>query len=309
MWTAVANLLPLSTFQPPPAAVSDSPTDFYHQKTDAELQFLAGHPEHYHPDLIASALRELRRRGVQPAAPAPVVPADPYAVAQPQQPGANVGRLTLVAAAVLLVGLGAFYYTKHSSAPAAPPEPVPAAAPKGPPRLTEVATSVLPTFDAEVQQCIEAQLKRVPAAQQAAAAATKAGQPMRQYRELAKRFWLAEAQTEFVLEQAHKKQFTAALPGHVEAVQAAWGQWNKAVRYSYQLGPAMTTHFDLMSRVAQQQQEGLADLYLVARDPQPFENEKTQRREADVNDLLSGLLAKSPVTGRPYRAQVRRVRL
>ena len=307
MWAAVANLLPVSTFQPLPAAVSDSPADFYHQKTDAELQFLAGHPEHYHPDLIASAMRELRRRGVQPAAPAPAAPADPYAAAQPGQTGTSVGRLTLVAAAVLLVGLGAFYYAKPSSAPAAPSEPAPAATPKGPPRLTEVAMSVLPTFDAEVQQCIEAQLKRVPAAEQAAA--TQASQPLRQYRELAKRFWLAEAQTEFVLEQAHKKQFTPALPGHVEAVQAAWGQWNKAVLYSYKLGPAMTTHFDLMNRVAQQQQEGLADLYLVARDPQPFENEKTQRREADVNDLLSGLLDKSPVTGRPYRAQERRVRL
>ena len=71
----------------------------------------------------------------------------------------------------------------------------------------------------------------------------------------------------------------------------------------------MTTHLDIMTRVAQQQQEGLNDLLIVANNPQSYENDQTRKRTTDVSDLLSGLLPKSPVTGRPYNTIVRRVRL
>ena len=71
----------------------------------------------------------------------------------------------------------------------------------------------------------------------------------------------------------------------------------------------MANHLDLMTRVANQQKEGLADLLLVARNPQAYENEKTRKRAADISDLLSGLLPKSPVTGRPYNTLVRHISL
>ena len=284
--------------------MSDNPTDFYHQKTDDELRFFVEHPEYYQPSLIAAARRELLRRGTLQAAP--IEPLLAYTLDAPLDTagGSKASLLALFGAAALALGGGVYYYTSSWSGPAA----VAAAAASRPvPQLTEVATSTLPNYDGAVRTCVQRQVQRVPAAERAAAA--RASMPLRQYRELTKRFWTAETQTEYVLEQARQHKLTVALPGHVESTQAAWEQWNKATAYSYKFGPAMANHLDLMARVAQQQQEALADLILVAKNPQAYENDKTRKRAADVSDLLSGLLVKSPVTGRPYNTMVRHISL
>ncbi|MBO2010778.1 hypothetical protein [Hymenobacter negativus] len=333
--------------------MSDSPTDFYHQKTDAELQFFVDNPGYYQPELVQEARLELRRRGVGPVPPAPVAasvpepapapaaapvfaapaPAPSYQPASKAAPASGLPGFPVVmgVAVVLALSVGGFYYVKQKNSPVTSVAPVADVAPvtdsvpaadiapateadpaaeatparKNPPELTEVATSVVPTFD--VPAIIEQQLKHVPATERAAAA--QAGQPLRQYRELAKRFWTAETQTEYLLQQAQQGKLDTALPGHVEAAEVAWQQLNKATVYSYKFGPAMTSHLDIMSRVGRQQQEALSDLLLVANNPQSYENSKTRQRAADVNDLLSGLLPKSPVTGEPYVAIVRRVTL
>jgi hypothetical protein len=286
--------------------VSNSASDFYQQKTDAELLFFVEHPEHYQPSLIEEARRELRRRGVLLAAPAtPAAPVD-FATDEPAA-GPKVRPALAGAAALLVIGLGVFYFAKTTKGTSTPAASVAAAPRKAPPRLITVATSVMPTYDGAVAKAVAQQLQRVPAAERTAA--TQANQPMHQYRELAKRFWAAETQTEYVLEEARLGHFTDALPGHVLAAGATWEQWNKATVYGYKFGPAMAVHYDLMTRVARQQQEALLDLILVAKNPQTYENDKTRRRAADVSDLLSGLLPKSPVTGRPYNTVVRRVHL
>ncbi len=279
--------------------MSNTATDFYSQKTDAELLFFVEHPELYQPSLVEAARRELRRRGIAPAMPEVTYssPAAPAAAS-----GMSLGLLTLLVAVVLLVALGGFYFVKQKDRPA------PAAAPrKAPPQLTEVATSVIPDFGPAVVSCVQRQVQRVPAAERKAAAGETL--PMHQYRELTKRFWTAEAQTEYVLNQARQGQLDAALPGHVQAAGASWEQWDKALRYSYKFGPVMANHLDIMTRVARQQQEGLGDLLIVANNPQAYENDKTRQRTADVSDLLSGLLPKSPVTGQPYSTIIRRVKL
>ena len=284
--------------------MSDNPSDFYHQKTDDELRFFVEHPAYYQPSLMEAARRELLRRGTLQAAP--MEPLAAYSLDAPPDTagGRKAGLLALLGAAALVLGGGIFYYTSHRPSPAA----VAATAASRPvPQLTEVVTSTIPNYDGAVRTCVQRQVQRVPAAERAAAA--RASMPLRQYRELTKRFWTAETQTEYVLEQARQNKLTVALPGHVESTQAAWEQWNKATAYSYKFGPAMANHLDLMARVAQQQQEGLADLLLVAKNPQVYENEKTRRRAADVSDLLSGLLPKSPVTGRPYNTMVRHLNL
>ena len=211
-------------------------------------------------------------------------------------------------AAVLLVGVGVYYFMKQQSDAAREQLRERAAtARKPPPRLIEVATFTIPNYDGAVAQTVEQQWQRLPAAERAAA--KKADQPLHQYRELAKRFWAAETQTEYVLDQARQNKLTTALPGHVESAMGTWGQWNKALVYSYKFSPAMANHLDLMTRVANEQQAALNDLLLVANNPQAYENDKTRKRAADVGDMLSGILPKSPVTGRPYTAVVRRVRL
>lgn len=287
--------------------MSTSSTDFYHQKTDAELQFFLDNPGYYQPELVQEARQELRRRGAlqhpPAAAPAPAYHPAPEAAAS----GLKAGPVVLGVAVVLALSVGGFYYVKQKNSPAADATPTAAAPParKAPPRLIEVPTSVIPSYD--VEALVEQQLGRVPAAERASAA--QAEQPLRQYRELTRRFWTAETQTEFVLKQARSGQFTEALPGHVESVGTAWQQWNKATVYSYKFGPAMADHLDIMARVARQQQEALSDLLIVANNPQQYENDETRHRDADVSDLLSGLLPKSPVTGQPYTAKVRQVQL
>ena len=288
-----------------PAAVSDKPTDFYHQKTDDELLFFVEHPEYYQPSLMEAARRELRRRGV--AAVAPAAPPDPVLLASSMEApssGFRTGPLTLVLAVVLVVCVGAYYFIKKKNQPLREQA---ATVRKAPPRLTEVATFTIPNYDGAVVRSVEQQFQRVPAREQAAA--KKADMPLHQYRELAKRFWTAETQTEYVLDQARQNKLTTALPGHVETAATTWGQWNKALNYSYKFSPVMANHLDLMTRVANEQQAALNDLLIVANNPQAYETDKTRKRAADVGDMLSGLLPKSPVTGRPYTAVVRRVRL
>ena len=280
--------------------MADSIDDFYHQKTDVELQFFVDHPDLYQPSLIDAARGELRRRGVAPV-PLPPLETAPLDYA-PGPPGLRTGPLTLGLAAVILLGMGGFYFVKQKDKPAAAAEK-----PKAPPHLEEVATSVIPDYGAAVKVSVQRQVQCVPAGERATAA--RATLPMHQYRELAKRFWTAECQTEYVFERVRQGKVDAFLPGHVESAMATWEQWNKATVYHYQFGPQMTQHFDAMTQVARQQQEGLADLLIVVRNPQPYATAKTCQREADVNDLLSSLLLRSPVTARPYPVLVRKMHL
>ncbi|WP_035560537.1 hypothetical protein [Hymenobacter sp. IS2118] len=282
--------------------MSDAAPDFYHQKTDAELLYFVEHPNLYQAALVDEARRELRRRGVAPAAPAFASPAayvSPSEVPQSKPWGKVVG----VGVLVLALGGGTYFLQQQSTAQEAELQARAAAKRRlPPPRLVEVATSAIPNYDGVVTQAVAQQLSKVPASEQANA------QHLSQYRELSKRFWAAQTKTEYVFAEARQGN-SDALAGHVEDAQAAWEPWSKANLYGYKLGPTMATHLDLMTRVANEQQEGLTDLYLVAKNPQPFENEKTLRREADVSDLLSGLLPKSPVTGQPYNTVTRQVEL
>ena len=279
--------------------MADTYDDFYHQKTDAELQFFVDHPELYQSALVDAARRELRQRGKLIVPPPTTVYHD---VMPAPTRGLPSGLLTLGLAVLLLVSLGTVYFMRQkgqaaAEAAAAPPRP------KAPPRLETVETSAMPDYGGAVAAAVTEQLARVPAAEKAPE------MDRRQYRELAKRFWTAELQTEYVSERARQGKMDAFLPGHVETALATWQQWNKATLYGYKFGPKMTQHFDAMARVARQQQEGLEDLLLVARNPQPYETPRTRVRDADVNDLLSSLLRKSPVTGRTYEVLVRKVRL
>ena len=215
---------------------------------------------------------------------------------------ANAGRrvLGLMVAAALVLGAG-------SCTPQAQEAPPVAIKPHKVPKLETVPTSAMPSYEADVARSVDEQLARVPAAERAAA--TKADQPMHQYRELAKRFWTAEALTEYLTEQARTGKTGDIFARQVELVQAAWENWDKALVYSYKFGPVMTTHLDLMTRVARQQQERLTDGQLVARSKEPLEQAQAQRRAADVSDMLAGLLPVSPVTKERYNTVVRHVQL
>jgi len=283
--------------------VSDTPQDSFQQKTNEELLFLTQNPGFYHADLVAAAQRELRARGVVSAAPAPPAGTPPVPVMPPAEPD-RPSRLGLwVALGAMLLGGGSWLLYQQSAEKAAPTPASTSAKPRKTYRLVDAPTAALPTYDGVIARSIEQQLRKVPPAEKADA------QALRQYRELAKRFWTAQTLTEYLTDQARQGKANEVFASQVALVQGSWQQLNKALVYSYKFGPIMADHLDRMSRVSRQQQEGLSDLPALVQAHQPVEDANTRERDADVEDLLSGLLVKSPVTGQLYKERVRNVRL
>ncbi len=311
-------------------------TDFQSQKTDDQLRFIFNNPAHYHADIVQAAGQELRRRGapivlpgpavaaavVAAAAPSPILAAETSPSAAPPrtgpvyqpityqsppepEPGPLRKYLGLGLLALLLLAGGFYWFARTPT-----PSPV-AVAHRPPPRLVEVATTPLPNSDANVARCVEQQTARLPAAERTE------GQHLRQYRELARRFWAAETLTEYLIEAAQTAKTTPAFDQQVLLAHDAWAQWAKARVYGYRFGPGMAGHLDRMTRAATQQTQVLADLpadvaaarAATANGSPPAADPKSQQRAADVADLLRGLLPKSPVTGRVYPAINRRISL
>jgi hypothetical protein len=275
--------------------VSEYSTDFYHQKTEAELRFFIEHPEYYQPDLIDSARRELRRRGVLLVAP----PAEPLvvdleALASVTRTGRGVNFLNLALAAVLLLGLGFFYYAKQRGggvqAVAAP------AKPHVPPHLVEVPTSAIPTYDGSA--VADRLVARMPAAEK------KDPQALRQFRELARRFWTAEMQTEYLTGQAHAGKAGPMFAEQTTVVRQTWSEFNKGAVYSYRFGPRMANVYERMREAASSQQHILEQFPDLLAGKRFLNDKELVAREADVQDWLKDVLPASPVTGKPYKATV-----
>ena len=315
MCAAFANLLPASghpSFHPFQAAtVSTSTADFYHQKTDAELQFFVAHPELYQADLIDMAWRELKRRQVSAApveaapdafaaapAPIPFAPAEPY---QPPvyEPAPDRTMLKRVALGIGLLALGGgFYYLKQGNDDAlaevrARAEEVRR---RPPAQLVEEKTSAIPSYD--VAGIVARQLARIPASERADAKA------LRQFRELAKRFWDAETQTEYLTNQAHAGEAGPMFADQALVARQTWSNWNKAAVYSYKFGPVMTRQLSAMSEAASSQQHILDQLPGLLPKRRFLNDKEIVSREADVQDWLKDILPTSPVTGKPYKATV-----
>lgn len=282
-------------------AVADSTDDFYHQKTDAELQFFADHPELYQPSLTDAARRELRRRG---GAASVELPPLTYVSPEPAAPGGlRSGPLTLGLAVALLLGLGGYYVVKQKNQPAA--LPVAPARPKAPPRLMEVETSAIPAYDGVVAQAVAQQVQRLPAGELAAAKNNADGMALRQYRELAKRFWAAECQTEYLTNQAYAGKATPFFADQALVARGTWSAWNKAAVYTYtKFGPTMQEDFQRMQQVASSQQHVLERLADLLPQRQFLQDKELTARGAEVQDWLRAIRVASPVTGKPYKATV-----
>jgi hypothetical protein len=293
--------------------VSDSVTDFYHQKTDAELQFFCAHPELYQANLIDMAWRELKRRQAQappvpaavqeapatasepvPLAPPPTAYEPPVYVPAPDRTGLKRAALGL---GLLVLGGGIYWLKKtNDNALAVVQERAEAEKHRAPARLVEEKTSAIPSYD--VAGIVTKQLARVPASERADA------KDLRQYRELAKRFWDAETQTEYLTNQAHAGQAGPMFADQALVARQTWSAWNKAAVYSYKFGPVMTRHLSRMSDVASSQQHILDQLPGLLPKRRFLNDREIVAREADVQDLLKDLLPTSPVTGKPYKATV-----
>jgi hypothetical protein len=213
-----------------------SAPDVLRAKTDAELQFFVEHPSLYHADLVATARQELRRRGVG-AIPVPPVAPVPYPSNYDEVSAPSKRPLVLAAVVLGLATAGAgFWWTSRPPAPAPPKaNNLSAEALK----LESVETQQLPAFNTDV--LVADQVARIPATEKQDA------QALRQFRELSRRFWTAETQTEYLTNQADIGKASPLFSDQALLVRENWRAWNKAAVYGYRFGPKMQGQFDLMS--------------------------------------------------------------
>ena len=273
-----------------------SPTDTLRAKTTAELQFFVDNPSLYHADLVAVAQHELRCRDLVPASALP--PPAPYPLAAAEAEATPAARRWPVLAGLLVLGAAGTNWLWHTR----PPMPTPASRPgqlsPDSLRLESVRAHPLPSFDTEA--LVAAQLARVPASEK------REAQALRQFRELGRRFWSAETQTEFLTNQAHTGQVSPMFAEQALLVRENWRAWNKAVVYSYRFGPTMQGQFERMAQAASSQQHILANMPGLLPGRKFLTDKEMLARDAEVQDWLAGLRKTSPVTGRPYRVTVLR---
>ncbi len=270
-------------------------SDFYRQKTDDDLLFFVQHPEQYAPDLVAGARQELRRRGaVLAPVPAPLAPiAAPDEVAPPPRSWLRPVALGL---GLLVLAGGTYWLKERSDAEQATARArIEARRHLPPPRLTDAPTHAIPNYDAAVARAVDQQVRQVPAAEQADA------QHLRQFRELAKRFWTAETQTEYLIGEADAGNAGPEFSNQARLVRETWQVWNHANVYGFSFGPVMQAQLGRMKEAAAGQQHVLDDLPALLPERRFLTDKDFTKRTADVQDLLGGLLPASPVSGRPYR--------
>ncbi|QNH63367.1 hypothetical protein [Hymenobacter sediminicola] len=251
------------------AASSSPESEFFTQKTDAELLFLAQHPELYHPDLVNTARRELRRRGLNPD---PEVEPQPMGTHLPpyddsaepmwwQRPGVWVGVL-----AVLL--LGGVLYWKSMSGNQARQDELAQQAKTGPAVLKTVETHLIPSFDSLTRTQIAQEMRQLPASER-----TLDTTATRKYRLLAERYWKAENQTLYLLDRVHQAAPDSALPGQTVTVVEEWRRLTKALVYDHGLTPVLAERMDVMRRGAYLRIELLQSIKGRFEDGQPVYNE------------------------------------
>lgn len=260
-------------------------TDVLHAKTDAELQFFVENPGYYHADLVAAARQELRRRGIGPA---PQAAAPDYADAYDDEAPTTRRPLALTAGLLALAAIAGGLYWSNRPAPAPAPRPAPT--------LETVASHALPAFD--IDKLVDDQLARVPNAEK------QTPQTLRQFKGLARRFWTAETQTEFLVAQAYAGQASPAFAEQATLARETWRDWNKAAVYSYRLGPTMQAQYERMAEVASSQQHILKKLPDMLVTKSFLTDKEMQARDIEVQDWLAGLRPISPVTGKRYRVTV-----
>ena len=297
------NLLPPSTFQAPAAAVSSPVTDFYQQKTNDELLFFVQNPGQYEPSVVEAARRELVRRGAapQPAAPASVPYVASY-VSPPVVPASPVGKVVALALIVVALGGGTYWLKQRNDTQVAAVKAREEARRQRPaPKLAEVATSAIPSCDGVVANAVVAQLGKLPAQEKANP------QHLRQFRELAKRFWAAQAQSEYLIDQANAGKASPQFGQQTVVVRQTWTAWSQAAVYTYTFGPKMAQQLEYMGKVASNQQHILDSLPELLADQEYLSDKEMASRTAEVEDLMGSLSPVSPVSGRTYKRTVLRI--
>lgn len=245
---------------------ASSSADSLSEKTDAQLLFIAQHPELYHADLLTAARRELRRRGISPdpAAPEPL-PRETYILPYEEEHEPSFWQrpapwITLLA--VLLIG-GVLYWnnTKAKAAQklAAQQEQ------EGPIELESVEILRIPTFDSLTRTQIAQEMRQLSPAQRAEDTTAT-----RKYKLLATRYWNAENQSVYLLNWLQKPNANMAMASQATVVIEEWRRLTKALVYDHGLTPVLAERMHVMRGAAYLRIETLQEINRHFQNKQPI---------------------------------------
>jgi hypothetical protein len=296
-------------------------TDALLAKTDTELQFFVDNPQFYQPTLVEAARRELTRRAAEnppqataasaaPAGSTPVPPAAPvWATPAPFAPPPALDYpatyldeptrrrpwlVPLLVVLAVIIGLGAYRWSAAAER-ASKAEAARAAARLSPDalKLDAVATTSIPTYN--IAQLVDQQAATIPAAEKQDA------QALRQFREMTKRFWAAETESEYLTNLAHDGKAGDAFTNQALLNRENWRAFNRGAMYGFKFGPTMRGQYELMGKVAGSQQHIMERLPNMLTDQAYLGDKELNARGADVQAWMAGLQRVSPVTGKPYQ--------
>jgi hypothetical protein len=281
------------------SAMSDlSSANSLAEKTDAQLLFLAQHPDLYHPDLIVAALRELRRRGIhpEPTRPEPqpgVTFVPPYEDA-PEPALWQRPTPWVMVLAVLLIG-GILYWNNMQSKAAqavavqqVDEEPI---------VLETVETHRIPTFDSLTRAQVAQEMRQLTAAER-----TEDTSATRRYRILATRYWDAENQSTYLFSKLNGKATDATLASQAPVVVETWRRLTKALVYNHSLTPVLAERMNLMRRAAYLRIESLQEVARHAQNDQPILDPNILSLRDSATHMRESLLSREQ-----QRSQMRRM--
>jgi len=230
-----------------PSPTAPHSANSFSQKTEAELLYLVHHPAYYHPDVVTAARRELHQRGVDTRPEINTVTTTP----EPDFADLPVER-RWVAPAVglgLLVAalLGWRYYEVSKPTVATVRKPLPTT-------LRTVALRPVQTFDSLTNSQVQKQQALLPAAERADTTA------MRNYLILARRYWTAENQAEYLYKQAIQSETDDRFSGLVDLNSEQWRSLTNVLVYDLKLQPTMKKQLAVMEYAADLRMRSLNEM-------------------------------------------------
>jgi chorismate mutase len=166
----------------------------------------------------------------------------------------------------------------------------------GPPVLQSVETRLIPAFDSLTRTQIAQELRQLPATER-----TRDTVATRKYRRLAERYWKAENQSTYLLEQLRQTKPDATLPGQASTVLEEWHRLNKALAYDHKLTPVLTERMELMRRAAYLRMDLLQNLSGRYQNGLPIYTPALTRLQDSASVMREALLSREKWTARLRR--------
>jgi len=270
-----------------------SSSDSFLLKTTEELLYLVQHPELYHPELLAEAGRELRRRGA--TVPRPAQPEASLEFSEYEQPAASSIVRWWPAAAIGAAVLGLGWWglrdssgTEVTKATSAEAKPI---------VLEAVKAKHLPTFEAEAARQVAATRRQLPAADRADTTATG------RFARTARRYWLAENAAAYLTAQAEGDSASAVFTGQIDLTLERITWFMKARAYDQHLHPIMEERLNEMQQGLTLRRSSLKTIksqYELGAEITNAQAAFTEAAEAaDISRVVQGLPSqKAPIAGK-----------